>query len=249
MDGLEWKRSKYPGLVRRFLKVAEKLAVKWSNFHISDSLGIQEYLREEYGISSKYIPYGAIPFTTPDMSLLQAYGVEPFKYNMLIARLEPENNIETILKGVSESNRGTPFLVIGKHETKFGNYLKQKFSGNHNIHFLGGIYNLEHLDNLRHFSNLYFHGHSAGGTNPSLLEAMASDALIVAHDNIFNRGVLGDDAFYFRNHRDIIQNLELKKKNHREMVLENKNKIQDRFSWDRINGDYEKYMTECLAKF
>ena len=89
-------------------------------------------------------------------------------------------------------------MVIGKHDSnKFGTYLKEKFKDQKNIYFLGGIYNLEHLNNLRYFSNLYFHGHSVGGTNPSLLEAMASKALIVAHANEFNKSILRDNAFYF----------------------------------------------------
>ena len=248
MDGLEWKRTKYPGKVRKFLKYAEKLAIKWSDFHVADSIGIQEYLQKEYAILSKYIPYGAIPFTNPDKRLPETYDVRPYQYNMLIARLEPENNIEMILVGVSESDGTLPFLVIGKHETKYGDYLKNKFSGNENIRFLGGIYNIKHLNNLRYYSNLYFHGHSAGGTNPSLLEAMASETLIVAHENIFNKSILEEDAFYFQNANDIKQLLRVKRGECTEMIKNNKQKIENRFSWDQINGQYESYMRECLQK-
>jgi glycosyltransferase involved in cell wall biosynthesis len=248
MDGLEWKRTKYPPLVRKFLKAAERLAVKWSDFHVADSIGIQDYLQREYAIESRYIPYGAIPFTQPDAGVLNTYGVLPFRYNMLIARLEPENNIETILKGVSQMEHSTPFLVIGKHDTKFGNYLKKRFSQRSESRFLGGIYNLSHLNNLRCYSNLYFHGHSAGGTNPSLLEAMASEALIVAHENIFNKSILGEDAFYFKDDKEIKAALLLKKEDFGGMIKNNKAKIADRFSWQKINGQYEKLIKECLEK-
>ncbi len=115
-------------------------------------------------MQSEYIAYRATSFSDPNQELLDNYGVEPFQYNMLIARLEPENNIHTILKGISEFDRASHFLVVGKHDTKYGNYLKEQFSAHGNIRFMGGIYNLEHLNNLRYFSNLYFHGHSAGGT-------------------------------------------------------------------------------------
>ena len=106
---------------------------------------------------------------------------------MLIARLEPENSIEVILDGVAIANGDKPFLVIGKHETKYGEYLKSKFKNQPNIKFIGGIYDINKLNNLRYYSNLYFHGHTVGGTNPSLLEAMASNSLICANNNPFNR--------------------------------------------------------------
>ena len=197
MDGLEWKRSKYSKTIQRFLKYAEKLGVKHSHYLIADSVGIQTHLKEKYNREAVYIGYGADNFENPDNAVLSEYKLKEFGYDMLIARLEPENNVETILDGVKNSGTIRTFLVIGKHETKFGDYLKSKFKESTNIQFLGGIYDLNRLNNLRHFSNLYFHGHSVGGTNPSLLEAMASNALICAHRNVFNASILNDDAFYF----------------------------------------------------
>lgn len=249
MDGLEWKRSKYSKQVRSFLKIAEKLAISTSDFLISDSIGIQSYLQEKYGSSSKYIPYGADLFKDPSKDILHQYGLKPFRYNMLIARLEPENNIEVILDGVAKSELLIPFLVIGKHETKYGEYLKNKFSDNSNIEFLGGIYNQNHLDNLRYYSNLYFHGHSVGGTNPSLLEAMASNAFIIANDNIFNRSILGDEAFYFKNSEDVSGLLSLKKQEHPKFAIKNRDKVTSLYSWDRINSHYENYLLNCLKEF
>lgn len=249
MDGLEWKRSKYSKPVRGFLKIAERLAVNTSDYLISDSVGIQKYLKEKHGSPSEYIPYGADLFLEPEEHVILEYGQKPFGYNMLIARLEPENNIEVILDGVAKSNVLTPFLVIGKHETKYGEYLKNKFSDNSNIEFLGGIYNQNHLDNLRYYSNLYFHGHSVGGTNPSLLEAMASNALIIANDNIFNRSILGDEAFYFKNSQDVSGLLSLKKENHIEFGIKNRDKVTSLYSWCRINSHYENYLLNCLKEF
>jgi glycosyltransferase involved in cell wall biosynthesis len=165
---------------------------------------------------------------------------------LLIARLEPENNIEPILDGVVKSKIQQPFLVIGKHNTKFGEYLKNKYSNNSNIIFLGGIYNQNHLNNLRHFSRLYFHGHSVGGTNPSLLEAMASNSLIVANDNIFNKSILGSDAFYFKTPEDVADKFILEKQEHLNIVDNNRDKIKNQFAWGLINDTYEKYMLKCL---
>tara|TARA_R110002033_G_scaffold98637_1_gene146968 strand:- start:393 stop:1490 length:1098 start_codon:yes stop_codon:yes gene_type:complete len=240
MDGLEWKRSKYPKMVQNFLLYAEKLAVKSSDYLVSDSIGIKEYINSKYKRDSKYIAYGADIFLDPNRALLNKYGVEIFDYNMLIARLEPENNIEVILDGVSKSNKKKPFLVIGKHDVnKFGTYLKEKFKQNTNIRFIGGVYNLEELNNLRYFSNLYFHGHSVGGTNPSLLEAMASNSLIIANNNIFNKSILKDNAFYFETFEDISRYVDNVIKNkHNNLLENNKKRIENKFSWNLINNEY-----------
>jgi len=133
MDGLEWKRTKFSKKVQRFLKYAESLAVKHSDYLISDSIGIQQYIKEKYIKDSSYIPYGAEVFTKFNSNLIKSYNISSYKYDMLIARLEPENSIETILDGVAKSNSNLPFLVIGNNETKFGEYLKHKFDEIKNI--------------------------------------------------------------------------------------------------------------------
>ncbi len=249
MDGLEWKRSKYNKWVRKFLKYAEALAVKSSDYLISDSIGIQNYLKEEYNVESKYIAYGAEKFEDPDENILVGYKLKPYSYNMLIARMEPENNIEVILDGAVASTKGSPFLVIGKCENRFGKYLVKKYEDEEHIQFLGGIYNLEHLNNLRYFSNLYFHGHSVGGTNPSLLEAMASNALIVANNNEFNRSILGDDAFYFNDSDEVTRYLDSidGKREYNHFLKNNFNKIDQQYSWPIINRSYLSFFQEVYG--
>lgn len=202
MDGLEWQRSKYTKKVQGFLKFAEKLAVKHSNYLVADSVAIQNYISENYKVDSTYIPYGTDIFESPMSLILEKYNLTEYKYDLLIARLEPENNIETILNGFLEANVDRDFLVIGNFETKYGRYLKETFD-NQKIKFIGSVYDQDTLNNLRYYSNIYFHGHSVGGTNPSLIEAMASNALICAHNNQFNRYILGEDAYYFDNSEDV----------------------------------------------
>ena len=247
MDGLEWKRSKYSRPVREFLKIAENLAIKTSDYLVADSVGIKDYLKNKYGHDSEYIAYGAELFSSPEEKVLEIYNVEKYNFDLLIARLEPENNIEVILDGVVKSGLNRTFLVVGKHETKFGEYLKQKFKDSKNIIFLGGIYNLEHLNNLRHYSNLYFHGHSVGGTNPSLLEAMASNSLIIAHNNVFNRSILGDNAFYFKNSDEIMSLMNKQKGENLKFLAANADKIKKELSWDVINKKYEDYLLSVLG--
>lgn len=246
MDGLEWRRSKYSNLVRRFLKYAEYLGVKYSDHLISDSLGIQSYLKEKYNVESLYIPYGATRFNNPSLEILKGYSLDRYHYDMLIARLEPENNIEPILKGVSNSNNQRPFLVVGNFNTKFGQYLRSNYT-NEKIRFLGGIYDINVLNNLRYFSNLYFHGHSVGGTNPSLLEAMSSNSLIVAHDNVFNKTILEGDAFYFKSCDDVSRILDsVEKLNFAEIINNNYQKIEKIYSWDIIIEKYYNHFSQII---
>jgi len=251
MDGLEWKRTKYSTKVRRFLKYAESLAVKSSDFLVADSKGIQDYLKETYNVPSKYIAYGSFLFSNPNASILFNYDVSPYGYNMLIARLEPENSIEMILDGVVGSKNNIPFLVVGKHDTnKFGAYLKDKYKDHTNIRFIGGVYNQEHLNNLRYYSKVYFHGHSVGGTNPSLLEAMASDSLVVAHDNQFNKAILNNDTFYFQDAKEVTTILMkiTNKEDHRHFLDNNRGKIKNIYSWDIINNAYLKFMEHAYEQ-
>lgn len=241
MDGLEWKRTKFSPPVKKFLRYAEKLGVKYSDYLISDSIGIQDYLKETYNKDSTFIPYGAELFTDPQISVLNDYDLKPYNYDMLIARLEPENSIEVILDGVAIANGDKPFLVIGKHETKYGEYLKLKFKNQPKIKFIGGIYDINKLNNLRYYSNLYFHGHTVGGTNPSLLEAMASNSLICANNNPFNRYILNDDALYFLSADDVaaaIRSVDKQDAAYQKYLTDNLAKIKKTYSWDNIVDQY-----------
>lgn len=241
MDGLEWRRTKYSNKVRGFLLRAEKLGVKHSDHLISDSKGIQDYLKEKYGKNSCYIPYGADVFHDPKEIALQEYNVTKQQYDLLIARLEPENSIEIILDGVQLASVNRQFLVIGKNKTKYGEYLKEKYQHVENIRFLGGIYDMEKLDSIRYYSNIYFHGHTVGGTNPSLLEAMASNCLVCANDNPFNKYILGNDGLYFKNAHEVavlMQNTDKMQDTFQRMLQANLAKLKATYSWDTIVKQY-----------
>jgi len=251
MDGLEWKRSKYSKPVQGFLRFAERCAVRFSNHLISDSLGIKDYLKDKYAVDSDYIPYGANLFENQDVSILQEYNLTAYNYDLLIARLEPENSIEVTLDGVAKAAVERPFLVIGNHMTKYGNYLKEKYYAQSNIKFLGGIYDINKLNNVRYFANIYFHGHTVGGTNPSLLEAMASGSLISANNNSFNRYILGEDALYFDSSEQVKEHLlEVKKltPKYDAFIRKNYSKIKDTYSWDTITNQYEDHFKKIVEK-
>ncbi len=249
MDGLEWKRSKYSKPVQQFLKFAERLAVKSSDFLISDSLGIQKYINSKYNVTSTYIAYGAKVFSSPNEEILKEYDVLKHNYNMIMARFEPENNIETILDGIVLAGHETTVLVLGNHQTRYGDYLKNKFKTHKQIRFIGAEFDINKLNNLRYFSNFYFHGHSVGGTNPSLLEAMASNAFIIAHDNHFNKTILQQNGYYFSNPADIKNIIDrIKKNDNLQLVQNNFDAIENEFNWDKINGEYLQLFEECISK-
>jgi glycosyltransferase involved in cell wall biosynthesis len=251
MDGLEWKRTKYSKPVQKFLLLAEKLAVRFSHYYIADSIVIQSYLKNKYAIASEHIPYGAEIHHNEEEHLLQEYGVKKHTYFILMARMAAENNIEMILDGFHASNSSKKFLVVGSVDNKTGRHLVQKFKNDERILFTGGIYNHpQKIHSLKIYSNLYFHGHSVGGTNPSLLEAMASRSLIAAHDNPFNRAVLQQDAFYFASPNEVREIIENTHRNGREMAMINNNlqKIQEQFSWENVIKKYEDFIQRCVVE-
>lgn len=248
-DGMEWKRAKYPSPIKRFLKYAEKLAVKSNEVLIADSEVIKDYYIKKYNKETYFVAYPAEIFNNPNENILQKYNIKANKFNVLIARLQEDNNVETIIKGTIDSFSKLPLLVVGNHETKYGNYLKTIYK-DERIRFLNSIYNAEILNNFRYFSNLYFHGHSAGGTNPSLLEAMSASALICANDNPYNKSVLNEEALYFSSANDITNHLEknIQKTDYSNFITLNIEKIKRDYNVQRIIDSYYDIFTKTFLK-
>lgn len=250
MDGLEWKRSKWNAATRWLIKKLEKIAVKKSHYLVSDNKAIQAYYKNTFGVNSFFIAYGADTVDSFDKDSLNAYALKVGDYYLLVARLEPENNIEMILDGYIQSDSDLPFIVVGNHATKYGDKLKEKYK-NTTISFVGGIYEKKTLDAIRHYAKAYFHGHSVGGTNPSLLEAMACQVLIVSYDSEFNRAVLGHNALYFSEANDVTSLInggfnQLLSNN--EMIRLNTNLLNEDYSWEKIIDAYESLFLSLLPK-
>lgn len=252
MDGLEYKRSKFNPLVQKFIFWEEKMAVKHSHYLIADNMGIHDYYKEKYRRDSKFLAYGADIHTDFNVDTLSEYDVTADNYYILIARLEPENNIEMAIQGYLKSNENgkKPLLIIGNTTTPHGKYLSGKYGHIDSVRFLGGIYNFKVLDDLRHFSSAYFHGHSVGGTNPSLLEAMAAGCFILANDNIFNRSVLKDNAIYYNSPDEVtcILNDEKCFSDKEALIANNIQRISTHYSWERLVDQHEEYFKELLRE-
>ena len=241
MDGLEWRRDKYGPMTRKFLLRAEKWAARHADILVADSLSIQEYLQDKFRRSCVYIPYGAEMPQHYEKEKLSRWGLEQDGYFLLMARMEPENSIEIIIRGWLSSGSEKPLVLIGNPGNSFGLYL-QKTYRNERLLFIGAIYQQEVVNTLRHYSSIYFHGHSVGGTNPSLLEAMACRCAIVAHDNSFNRAILGKEARYFHSEQDVAGLLQSLPDG--EMVdgwkQVNAEKIRDQYTWNKIVERYQE---------
>ena len=247
LDGLEWKRSKWNNLVQKITKTIEKFGIKHSDYLIADNVGIQKYIADEYNRDSEFIAYGAFDPVNPSPDCLKEYGLVPDNYILSIARLEPENNLEMMFDGYVSSRIKIPYFIVGNHLTSYGDFLKDKYR-NSDIIFLGGIFNKIHLDNIRYYSKYYLHGHSVGGTNPSLLEAMAAKTFILAHDNQFNKSVVNQNSFYF-NSADVLADLLKDKdilKNKIKFTAKNLIRINEAYRWSIIVNQYESYFKRIL---
>jgi glycosyltransferase involved in cell wall biosynthesis len=253
MDGLEYKRAKFNKWVQKFLYWEERMTVRHSHFLIADNMGIHDYYKEKYGKESQYLSYGADIYDNYDEDILKEFGLKAGEYFLVVARMEPENNIETILQGylASDQKTETPLVIVGKTNTPHGKYLLHTYGREPSVQFVGGIYDFNKLNSVRHFSCAYFHGHSVGGTNPSLLEAMASGCFILSHKNRFNNAVLKENAIYWSSVQEIayqLNNMNDIQTQHREKyIADNLNEIRTNYSWEKLIDEHERYFLEILG--
>ena len=219
-----------------------------------NSKDLIDYYKEKYGKESKFLAYGADIYGDYDESLLAEFGLKAYDYYLLVARLEPENNIVMAVEGylASKEKGKKPLIIVGKTNTPHGRYLMEKYGNKEGIRFVGGIYDFEKLNSVRYYSFAYFHGHSVGGTNPSLLEAMASSCYILANDNIFNRAVLKKNAEYYKDSegvKEILNHIErLADRDKVQFIRENLEEIRKEYSWEHLVDEHEAYFNWLLTQ-
>ena len=204
MDGLEWRRQKWNAPQKVWLYLNERLGCWFGNHLVADHPGIENHLATRVSRRKiTMIPYGAQYISSADVSLLKSYGITPGQFSIVIARPEPENNILEIVLAFCKKRRGLKLVVLGDYLPEENSYHKKVLAAaNDEVIFPGGIYDQATVDALRYYAALYIHGHSVGGTNPSLVEAMGAGAPILAHNNLFNQWVAGAGAHYFINELD-----------------------------------------------
>lgn len=201
IDGLEHKRDKWGKFARKFLLISERYAVRHADVIIADNKVIQDYVTETYHKPSVLIAYGgdhaAVPVSpVRQHEILDRFGVQSKTYACTVCRIEPENNCHLILEAFSKTN--IPLVFIGNWDiSTYGRSLKSKYGNCDNIRIVDPVYDREQLFVLRKQCRFYVHGHSAGGTNPSLVEAMFCDVPVLAFDVGYNRETTGHQACYW----------------------------------------------------
>ena len=243
-DGVEWRRTKFNVPQRTYLALAEALSVIFATRVIADSSAIANYLRDRYRRVSHVstIAYGAeIPTRKPDQTLIQEWGLAPNSYYIVVCRLEPENHVLEIIEGFKQSNSPLPLVILG-NINKPNAYVRALLAcRTRRIRFIGTVYDRERLAALRFYARAYIHGHSVGGTNPSLLEAMACSNLIIAHDNPFNREVIERCGKFFKTPADlaaIVNAVDSAQVDRQELGRQATERVLSRYKWDQIADSY-----------
>jgi len=241
IDGLEWKRDKWGWFAKRFLKISEYLAVKFSDGIVADNKHIQEYVTEEYGEDSFLIAYGANHVTeVPAEAYRKKFSFLDSPYVFTVCRIEPENNVEMQLKAFKECEIGMPYVVVGNWSAnEYGMKLYQKYSKVKNIILYNPIYEMEELNVLRSNCYFYLHGHSAGGTNPSLVEAMYLGLPVIAYGVNYNRETTFGKALYFDCSDDLKRLLlDIRSHDRLQMSHDLSKLAKKNYSWKAITKKY-----------
>ncbi|MBX7165462.1 MAG: DUF1972 domain-containing protein [Pirellulales bacterium] len=247
MDGLEWQRQKWSRPQQAWLWFNERLACWWGNHLIADHPEIRTHLLTR-AASDKItvIPYGADEVREADISPLARLGLQSRGYVLVIARPEPENLVREIVAAFSRRPRGQRLVVLGKFRPGESAYHRQVLeAASDEVLFPGAIYDPGVVASLRYYARLYVHGHTVGGTNPALVEALGAGCPVLAHDNRFNRWVAGPEAAYFADAdaaattfdellADDVRLAHMRTASYERHAAE--------FTWARVLGEYERLL-------
>lgn len=251
MDGIEWRRDKWSSFERAWLNLNEKAGAILGNHLVADHPEIKNHLARF--ISSKkitVIPYGADIINDADGNQLEKFGLVKDKYCILIARPEPENSILEIVKAYSRKEREMPLVLLGEYTPETNDFHKQVMdAASIEVKFVGPIYHKPVVQALRFYARLYIHGHTVGGTNPSLVEALGAGSPVLAHDNKFNRWVAGEGASYFASEDECAMNIDLLLQDDDlidDMRKHSLQQIRLNFTLDKIHHAYESMMLDEL---
>jgi glycosyltransferase involved in cell wall biosynthesis len=253
LDGLEWTRTKWKGAGSRYYQWAERLAVWRADALIADARGIQDYYQTRYGVQTTFIPYGAPIYDSNASDRLTALGLSPDSYHLVVARMEPENNVFMIVDAYIRSGARLPLVVVGSapYAEQYASLVRATARGSENVKFVGSIWDQDLLNELYANARLYLHGHSVGGTNPSLLRAMGAGASVAAFDVVFNREVLGDTGVYFEHPTglaEIIHDAETRPSEQHARGHAARHRAAGEYDWDAVADRYEDLCWELVER-
>ena len=239
IDGLEWKRDKWGRFAKLYLSIQERIAARFSHVLIADNKAIAEHIRERYSKPSVLIAYGGSHAFRSNMSenTTSTYGING-PYAFTVCRIEPENNIHVILKAFSNSKRS--LIIVGNWKSsKYGIGLREEYAGNANIKMLDPIYDQQPLNELRSNCEIYIHGHSAGGTNPSLVEAMWLGVPVFAWNVNYNLYTTEEKAYFFDSAETLQRLLSSVKSTELQQIGSDLKEVAHRrYSWSKISEGY-----------
>jgi glycosyltransferase involved in cell wall biosynthesis len=245
MDGLEWKRAKWGANGKRYYRWAEDFGVRWADALIADAPGIADYYRTEFGVPTELIRYGAKIVTDLPTSGVRELGLEPGEYHLVVARFEPENHVLEIVEGYHRSNAVHPLVVVGSapYSADYTEQIERIVASDQRIRLLGGVWDQDLLDALYLHALTYVHGHSVGGTNPSLLRAIGAGTGAIAFDVDFNREIVGDRGFYFDGAEGVRAAVEAAEQDPDGVVAAGaalRERAREDFQWDSVALEYEE---------
>lgn len=244
VDGLEWRRGKWGPLGKRYLLSAAWLCARLAPEIIADSRGIQRFYRTHFDRVSNFIAYGALPEHSERPELIREFGLEPEEYFLVVARLEPENNTDLVLKAFEKVGTRKRLVVVGdvNYSSRYVDRLRE--TSDDRILFTGAIYDQARLSELMCNCLAYIHGHEVGGTNPVLLKALGCGACVVYLDNEFNREVAGPAGIGVKKStealRSALQELADHPDNRRPYTELSRKRIRERYDWERVTDSYER---------
>jgi glycosyltransferase involved in cell wall biosynthesis len=250
MDGIEWMRNKWSFFPRAWLFANEWLGARLNHVLVADHPEISRHLRRHTSEAKiRMIPYGASVPESVSPKALKAFDLAPQGYALLIARPEPENSILEIVRAWSIKKRGCPLVVLGNYSRDIPYHHDVLNFASSEVRFLGAIYDKNLVYTLRQYAMIYLHGHTAGGTNPSLVEAMAFSNPIIAQNNVFNKWVAGPSAKYFQTWEDCSRILDSILKNPEQrfqmgMIAKNRQTVE--FNIEMIHYKYKTILEELL---
>lgn len=245
MDGVEWKRKKWGKAAKAWFYINEQCAKLFGNHLIADHPEIKRHIGSgEISNKVTMIPYGADSKGQINEEYLKDYGLLPFGYSLLIARAEPENSILEIVRAFNKACKGGHKLVIlGDYCPELNHYHKEVVrSAGPDIAFLGAIYDRDRVFTLRKYCQIYFHGHTVGGTNPTLVEAMGAGCAIIAHNNVYNKWVAGEGAQYFSGEHECVKVISGLLADDKELLKLRKlsfERYEQNFTWPKVLEQYE----------
>jgi glycosyltransferase involved in cell wall biosynthesis len=249
IDGQEWKRAKWNFIAKKFLHYSEKLAVKYADTVITDNKVIKDYVQVMYKKDSALVEYGGdhakAKEITPEARVKYPFLCSPYAFT--VCRIEPENNVQYILEAYANAPHKTIVVVGLWDHGKFGMELRRYYENHANIILLDPIYNTEELDVLRSNAEVYLHGHSAGGTNPSLVEAMCLGLPVFAYDVSYNRETTKNRALYFKSVQELEHLIDTVKKDELKTCSNNMRDLAaEKYTWSRIAACYYSEITMLI---